>query len=250
MREERIQKLIAMSSFCSRRKAEDLIRQNKVKFNNQIVKLGDKAKIGDVIFIDNKPIILKDPNKLYIILNKPRGYVTTTKDERGRKTVLSLIESKIKERVYPVGRLDYNSQGLLILTNDGDFANLIMHPKNHIAKKYLVKIKKEIKKEDVEKLQNGVFIDGVKTKKAKVKVISATQKLSEFLITIYEGRNKEIRKMVQIVLNCEVYRLKRVAIGGLVLSNLPSGQFKKLTLKEVLKLKNMQKIKNEKIYKK
>ena len=239
MKKERIQKIIATSGVCSRRKAEELIKKSRVKCNSKVVKLGDKATFKDVIYIDDRPISLNKRKNIYIMLNKPKGYVTTTKDEKGRKTVLCLIEHEIKERVYPVGRLDYNSQGLLLLTNDGDFANLIMQPKNHIEKQYLVEIKKQIKLEDVEKLRNGVMINGIKTKKAKVKVLKSTQNLSEILITIHEGRNKQIRKMFKAVLNCEVKKLKRISIGSLTLSNLSCGKFKYLSLKDIEKLKNM-----------
>ena len=159
------------------------------------------------------------------------------KDEKNRKTVADLVYGFFKERVYPVGRLDLNSQGLLLLTNDGEFANFIMHPRNNVEKTYEVVINKPISRYEILKMQNGVLIEGKKTAKSKIKVLNKTEKKTKFLITIHEGRNRLIRKMVFFFFFFEVLKLNRIRIGPLKLEGLKTGEFKQLSLKEVLKLK-------------
>ena len=164
---ERIQKIIANSGYCSRRKAEELIKAGKVKLNGEVIReLGTKANYSDQIMVDNH--LISEENKVYYLLNKPRSIITSVSDDKKRKTVVDLINTD--KRIYPVGRLDYDTTGILILTNDGELANLIMHPKNKIDKVYIAKVKGLVNKEIAMKLSNGVFVDGKKTSKAHVKV--------------------------------------------------------------------------------
>ena len=240
MKELRIQKIIADSLCCSRRKAEDIIKNNIVTCNNKQVKLGDKASLKDTIYINNIKLNLKMPTKkIYIMLNKPRGYITTLSDEKNRKTILDLISSKIKERVYPIGRLDKNSQGLLLLTNDGDFCNSIIHPKYKIKKTYIVTINKELQSKKIKELEDGVLLEGKKTHPCKIEIILNSPQKSKFKIEIHEGRNRQIRKMVEEILKAEVKRLKRIKIGSIKLKNLPVGKFRNLTEKELESLKKL-----------
>lgn len=238
MEKKRIQKLLSEVGICSRRRAEVLIKENKVKVNGKTAKLGDKADFKDAIKIEDVSLNLKkNVEKIYVILNKPKGYLTTMKDEKNRKTVMCLINGFFKERIYPVGRLDLNSQGLLLLTNDGEFANFIMHPSSNIKKTYEVVVNKPISKEEIIKMRDGVLIDGKITAKSKIKILNKTKEKTKFLITIHEGKKRQIRKMVSIVMNCRVLKLNRIKIGPLKLEELKIGEFKKLSLKEVLSLK-------------
>ena len=240
MEKQRIQKLMSLFGVCSRKKAEELIKKKQVYCNNKLVKLGDKASRNDVLKIGEKNICLNQKvEKKYYVLNKPKGVLTTLKDDFNRKTILSLIKKfNIKQRVYPVGRLDLNSQGMLILTNDGEFSNFLMHPKNQIEKTYKVTIEKELKAIHVNKLKDGVLVNGFKTAKAKVELIFKSSKKSIFLITICEGKKRQIRNMVKKVVGCQIKKLERIAIGGLKLKNVAVGQIKQLSLKEVELLKN------------
>ena len=171
---ERLQKIIAMKGYCSRRKEEELIEKGKVKVNGEIVRtMGYKANINDFIEVEGNPLDDVE-EKEYYLLNKPRGVVTTSSDEKGRKTVIDLINTK--KRIYPVGRLDYDTTGLIILTNDGELTNYLIHPKNQIEKVYVAKIKGIITKEHLRKLCNGVFIDGYKTSKSKAKILKIDKK--------------------------------------------------------------------------
>lgn len=228
---ERLQKVIANSGYCSRRKAEELIKQGKVLVNNQkITELGFKVNNSDIIRIENK--ILKKENKEYILLYKPRGVVTTTNDEKERKTILDLIETD--KRLYPVGRLDYDTTGALILTNDGSFANLLMKPDSNIDKTYIVKVKGIVQIPDIQKLRNGVIIDGIKTKKAQVRLKSVDKKkeTSVVILTIHEGKNHQIKKMFE-VLGYKVVKLRREKIAFLDLKGLMPGEYRSLSIKEV-----------------
>lgn len=240
MKEERIQKIIASNLNYSRRKAEELIKSGRVKCNGKKVCLGDRGSYKDRIEIDGVILeVEKNREKIYLMLNKPRGYVTTMKDERGRKNISDLIYPKIKERVYPIGRLDLRSQGLLLLTNDGEFSFGIMHPKNEIEKVYMVSVNKEITKEEVKKLEEGVCYEGVKTKPCRVEVLFNSKEKSRFKITISEGKKRQIRNMVKAILGEEVRKLKRTQIGTVKLKNLPLGEFRSLTKEEVLSLKSL-----------
>lgn len=237
MEKIRIQKMIADSGYCSRRKAEAMISQGRVKVNGRPVKLGDKCGFKDIITVDGERLQMsRKKNLVYIMLNKPRGYVTTVSDELDRRCVMDLI-SDIEERVYPVGRLDRNSEGLLLFTNDGEFANSIMHPSRHIAKTYRVTVRPDISDEQLVKLAEGVEIDGRKTLPASVVVKEKEQGRVVLLITIKEGRNRQIRKMCEAV-GLEVARLRRISIGPLKLGMLKPGTWRELTAEELRALRN------------
>jgi len=232
----RIQKMIADSGVCSRRAAEQLILQGRVKLNGHPVKLGDKCGFKDLITIDGERIALpKKKNLTYIMLNKPRGYVTTVSDELDRRCVMDLLED-VDERVYPVGRLDRNSEGLLLFTNDGEFANSIMHPSRHVSKTYRVTVRPDINDEQLVALSEGVVIDGKKTLPATVVVKDKEPGRVVMLITIKEGRNRQIRKMCEAV-GLEVARLRRISIGPLKLGMLKPGRWRELTADELRALR-------------
>ena len=231
---ERLQKVIANSGYCSRRKAEELISSGKVKINGKVVtELGTKVDTNDAITVLDKT--LSHEEKEYILLNKPRSVVTTTSDDKGRKTVLDLIETN--KRLYPVGRLDYDTTGALILTNDGELANLLMHPKNNIEKVYIAKVRGFFDKESSTKLARGVFIDNFKTAPAKVRLkkFDKTTDSSIVEIIIHEGKNHQVKRMFEAV-GFEVLKLKRERIGFLDVVDLKSGEYRYLNLKEVKKL--------------
>ncbi len=229
MEEMRINKYIASSGVCSRRKAEEYILEGKVLVNGIVnTELGYKVKEKDVVVVDGKTISLEE-NKVYIMLNKPKGYVTTSKEQFGRPSVLDIV--KVEERVYPVGRLDMDSEGLLILTNDGEFSNNVIHPTKHISKKYEVALKDSITELSIKKLETGVDIGGYVTRPAKVEKITD----KKILITIGEGKNRQVRRMIEALDN-KVLNLKRIAIGGLKLDKLKSGEYIKLDEKLVSKI--------------
>lgn len=229
---ERLQKVIAQAGIASRRKAEELITSGKVKVNGQVItELGTKVSEKDRIEVENK--ILEKEVKEYYLLNKPRGVVTTTQDDKERKTVVDLIPTNA--RIYPVGRLDYDTTGLLILTNDGDFANILMHPKYNIEKVYMAKLKGIIKGEAINKLKDGVEIEpGVTVKGTRVKLKKTDPKSNTSMvqITINEGKNHQVKKMFEAV-GFEVVKLKREKIAFFDLKDLQSGEYRKLTPKEV-----------------
>lgn len=237
MEKIRIQKMIADSGYCSRRKAETLISQGRVKLNGRPVKLGDKCGFKDIITVDGERLYMpKKKNFVYIMLNKPRGYVTTVSDELDRRCVMDLLEG-VEERVYPVGRLDRNSEGLLLFTNDGEFANSIMHPSRHISKTYRVTVRPDISDEQLVRLSEGVEIDGKKTLPASVIVKEKQQGRVVLLITIKEGRNRQIRKMCEAV-GLEVARLRRISIGPLKLGMLKPSTWRELTAEELRAIRN------------
>jgi 23S rRNA pseudouridine2605 synthase len=217
---ERIQKLIANSGSCSRRKAEELIEKGLVKVNGKLVKLGDSANETDRITINGQ--LLRHQSKRYILLNKPFGYTTTTEDPHEKNIVMDLV--KTKERLFPVGRLDKFTGGMLILTNDGDFANSIMHPSFEIDKTYYVKVDKRFDHRDFNKIRKGIIIEDQKTSEAKVKQLSDL----EIELTIHEGRNRIVRKMMD-ALGYYVKVLIRIKIGRLELGQLKPGYFRNLT---------------------
>lgn len=234
----RIQKIIADSGFCSRRKAEELISKNRVKVNGHPVKLGDKAITGkDLITVDDEQIYVQKKKKyIYLIMNKPRGYVTTVSDEMDRKCVMDLL-TDVKDRVYPIGRLDRNSEGLLLFTNDGKFANDVMHPRKEISKTYRVTVRPDISDEQLVALSEGVIIDGRKTLPATVNVLTKEAGRVVMQITIREGRNRQIRKMCEAV-GLEVARLRRTAEGPIKLGMLKPGSYRELTADELRAMRN------------
>ena len=228
---ERLQKVIAQAGIASRRKAEELIKDGKVKVNSEVIKeLGTKVSESDKVEVNNKPI--EKETKEYYLLNKPRGVITTTNDEHGRKTVTDLIETSA--RIYPVGRLDYDTTGAILLTNDGEFANILMHPSNKIDKVYLAKLEGIIKGEQINALKNGVMLDDVLVKASRVKLKKVNQEnlTSMVEITIHEGKNHQVKRMFESV-GFHVEKLTRERIGIFDIKNLKSGQYSKLTPKEV-----------------
>ena len=231
---ERLQKVIAASGLTSRRKAEELIVAGKVKVDGEVItELGYKVNDNSKIEVDG--LKLNKEDKVYYLLNKPRGVVTTTHDDKGRKTVIDLIEDDI--RIYPIGRLDYDTTGALLLTNDGEFANYMMHPKNEVDKVYIAKINGFLLPSDIMSLKKGVVIEGVKTGKAKVKVrkLDKKNKTSIVEIIIHEGRNHQVKNMFK-TLGYEVLKLKRERIAFLNLKGLNSGEYRVLNPKEVKQL--------------
>ena len=233
---ERLQKIIANSGYCSRRKAEELIKKGHVFVNEKKVDtLGVKVSSKDIVRINDT--ILKKEEKEYYLLYKPRGYITSTNDDKKRKIVTDLI--KTNKRIYPVGRLDYDTTGLLVLTNDGVLADLLMHPKNKIDKVYIAKIDGILTKEAIYKLKNGVYIDNVKTSKAKLRIKKVDKKNKNSLVelTIHEGKNHQVKKMFEVV-GYKVLKLKRERVGILDLTGLKSGEYRKLNPKEIKVLYN------------
>ena len=232
---ERLQKIIALSGFASRRKAEELISLGKVKVNGVVVKeMGYKANFTDNIEVNGIPIKNQE-DKVYYLLNKPRGVVTTSSDDKGRKTVVDLI--KTDKRIYPIGRLDYDTTGIILLTNDGELTNFLTHPKNNIEKVYVAKIKGIITKQDLSKLCSGVIIDGKKTSKAKAKILRIDKKNNTSVVEliIHEGRNHQVKNMFASI-GFEVLKLKRESIAFLTLDGVKSGEYRTLSVKEVKKL--------------
>ena len=232
---ERLQKIIAMKGYCSRRKAEELIQKGKVKVNGELVTtMGYKASVNDFIEVEGNPLDEVE-DKEYYLLNKPRGVVTTSSDEKGRKTVVDLINTK--KRIYPVGRLDYDTTGLIILTNDGELTNYLIHPRNQIEKVYVAKIEGVITKENLKRLCNGVHIDGYKTGKAKAKILKIDKKKNSSVVEliICEGKNHQVKKMFEAI-GFKVLKLKRESIAFLTLDGVKPGEYRPLSIKEVKKL--------------
>lgn len=231
---ERLQKVIANSGYCSRRKAEELISAGKVRVNSQVIsELGFKVDGNDEIMIGNK--VISREEKEYILLNKPRGVVTTTSDEKNRKTVIDLIDTD--KRLYPVGRLDYDTTGALLLTNDGELTNLLIHPRNKVDKVYIAKVKGFFDKESALNMSRGVLIDGVKTAKSFVKLRKYDKKSDSSIVEviIHEGKNHQVKKMFEAV-GFDVLKLKREMFAFLNVNGLKSGEYRYLSVKEVKQL--------------
>ena len=227
----RLQKQIADLGYCSRRKAEELITLGKVYVNGKkITELGTKVDPNDEIRINNE--ILVKQEKEYYMFNKPREVVSTTKDDKGRKTLLDYFD--VETRIYPVGRLDYDTTGIILLTNDGEFANAMMKPNNKIQKVYLAKINGILSVDDINILKKGILIDNHKCIPDRVKVRSIDKKTNTSFVelTIHEGKNHEVKKMFEHF-NLDVLKLKRVAYGSLRLGSLASGKYRKLSTKEI-----------------
>lgn len=238
--EERLQKYLATCGVASRRKCEELIKEGKIKVNGRVVtELGTKVSNKDKVEFNGK-VIKENNKKVYILLNKPIGYVTTVKDQFDRQTVMDLVK-KEKTRLLPVGRLDMYTSGALILTNDGEFINKITHPKNEIEKTYNVTLTGIITQEDANKLKNGVEIEEnnekVKTGKAKVKILKTDEEknLSRIQITIHEGKNREVRKMCEAI-DKKVLALHRAKIGNLDVKDLKLGTYRYLTKSDLKKI--------------
>lgn len=232
---ERLQKVIASFGYASRRKAEDLIRKQKVMVNGEVVtELGTKVSPSDVISIDGV-IINKDVKHEYYILNKPRSVISSVNDEAGRITVVDLIDTEA--RIYPIGRLDYDTTGLILLTNDGDFANALMHPSRQIEKTYIAKLDNVLTKEDILAIKKGITIDKriVEVKRFKVKKRDLEKNTDIVEITIVEGRNHIVKRLFK-ELGVNVVKLSRIAYGFLDIKDLKSGEYRNLTIKEIKKL--------------
>ena len=234
MAEVRLQKFLAESGVASRRKSEELIDQGKVKVNGRVAMIGDKIDPKkDTVTVSGKKIV-KTKTFTYIVLHKPRGFITTMSDEKDRKCVAELIKD-VDGRVYPVGRLDKDSEGMLLFTNDGAFANAMTHPTKHIPKTYRVTVRPSISEEQITALTQGVIIEDRKTAPAEVRVITKEEGRVVLEIILYEGRNRQIRKMCEEV-GLEVARLKRTQIGSIKLGMLKQGAWRHLTEDEVRKL--------------
>ena len=233
----RINKYLAESGVCSRRGADKLIEDGEVKINGVVAKLGDEVDPDDcLVTVSGRPVSVVRKFD-YFMMNKPKGYVCTVKDDKGRKTVMDLLPPNIV-RVFPVGRLDYDTEGLLLFTNDGDLTYKLTHPKNEVPKTYLVKTETVISDEGLKMLRNGVMIDGVKTKKCHISLIERGHKGTKLHITITEGRNRQIRKMIEAV-GHQVDFLKRIKIGDLTISGMNRGDVRRLTPSEVNYLLNI-----------
>ncbi len=229
---ERLQKVIANLGYCSRRKAEELISDGKVKVNGITVReMGVKVKSSDTIEVENT-ILDNNKNYEYYILNKPKGVVSTVSDDLGRKTVVDLIDTRT--RIYPIGRLDYDTTGLLLLTNDGVLANKLMHPSSNIYKTYVARVDGIVKGYDIKRLKDGVMIDGVKTAKCHVKLKSVDAKKEKSIVelTIHEGKNHQVKKMFES-LGYRVSKLKREKYANMDLTGLKTGEYRKLSNKEI-----------------
>ena len=233
---ERLQKILASRGVCSRRKAEEIIQAGRVSVNGRVAALGDSADTDmDEILLDGAPLPSRS-EYVYILLNKPRGYVTTLSDEKGRKNAAQLV-ADCGVRVYPVGRLDMDSEGLLLFTNDGDFANSLMHPKHEVNKTYRVLVD-GYTPQNLRRLEQPVTLDGYTIRKPQVALVRQTRREggAELLVTIHEGRNRQVRRMCDLA-GMKVLRLTRIAEGSLTLGDLPQGKWRYLTAEEVAALK-------------
>lgn len=230
-----LQRYLAMCGVGSRRKSEAFISEGKVKINGHVARLGDRVDTRkDIVTFMGEKVKYSGDSKKYIMLNKPRGFITTMSDEQGRKCVADLVKD-VGTRVYPAGRLDRNSEGLLIMTNDGDFSNMLTHPSHNIWKTYRVTVRPSISEDQLTQLSIGMKIDGKNTSPARVDVVSQQQDRVVLNISIKEGINRQIRKMCEMV-GLEVARLKRISIGTLKLGMLAPGKWRELTPDEIKSL--------------
>ena len=232
----RLQKYLAHAGIASRRHAEEMIKQGRVVVNGDVVtEMGVMVDpINAEVEVDGKPV---NPakKKIYIVLNKPIGYISTASDDRGRKTVMELV-SDIPHRIYPVGRLDYDTEGLLFMTNDGDFTYTLTHPKHNVEKTYVTHVSGNVTMEIIDSLRNGIELDGYKTSPAKVEVVGATQYGTKIEITIHEGKNRQVRNMFEAV-GLKVNKLRRTREGGVAVGKIALGKWRNLSESEVNLLK-------------
>ncbi len=233
----RLQKYLAQCGIASRRKCEAYILEGRIAVNGQVVmELGTQVEEGDQVSFDGA--LVKCEEKLvYYLVNKPAGYVTTVQDEKGRPTIMDIM-GEVDKRIFPVGRLDYNTSGLLLMTNDGELTYALTHPKHEVDKTYKVRVKGRVSDKNVERLQIGVMLEGKVTAPAKVQILSRTEESTEMTITIHEGRNRQVRKMCECI-GHQVSKLTRIAIGEIVLEKLPRGQYRPLTAAELAYLKKV-----------
>lgn len=225
----RINKYLASCGVASRRECDNLIKNGSVKINGVVAPIGAEVKDGDNVTVNGNTVTLKKNE--YYILNKPKGYLCTVRDDKGRKTVLDLMPATTG-RIYPVGRLDYDSEGLLILTTDGELAQHLMHPSNEVPKTYLVKIEGTINEAGLNPIRSGIDIGGYVTKKCKAHIVETNKAYTKIHVTVTEGKNREIRKMFEAI-GKEVTLLKRIKIGDLNLRGLDRGAYRKLTQAEI-----------------
>lgn len=234
----RINKYLAECGIASRRESDNLIKQGLVLVNGRACSLGQEIdEYSDTVVVDGKKISKNTKKYEYYILNKPKGYICAVKDDKGRKTVMDLLP-KTSSRLYPVGRLDYATEGLLIITNDGDLTYRLTHPKNEVPKTYLVRIEGSVNEHDLAILRNGVIIDGKRTNKCSVRIVDEDKEHTKLSVTITEGRNRQVRRMFESI-NKNVDFLKRIKIGDLTLRGLNRGEARKLSLEEINYLKNI-----------
>jgi len=233
----RLQKYMSENGIASRRKSEEMIEAGKVKVNGRVATLGDKVDpIRDKIVVSGKRVV-RNKTKMYIMLHKPRGFVTTMSDELGRKCVSELVEDA-GVRLFPVGRLDRNSEGLLLMTNDGAFSNMLTHPSRHVSKVYRVTVREKVTEEQLTKLTEGIMLDGTKTLPCDIHIIDKGDNRTVLNVVLYEGRNRQIRRMCEAV-GLTVIRLKRTEIAGVRLGMLPQGKWRELNEKEMQHLTNV-----------
>lgn len=240
MSEERLQKILSRAGVASRRAAEVLIAEGHVTVNGKVIKeLGTKVDAARAdIRVDGRKI-KSDVEKIYIMLNKPRRVLSSVSDDRGRQTVVDLIDD-VSEKIFPIGRLDYNTEGLLLLTNDGELANVLMHPSFEVRKKYVAVIKGRVEEERLDRLRVGIRLDDGMTAPALVNVTALDDNSSTVEITIHEGRNRQVRRMFSAI-GYNIKKLRRVSYAGLTLENLKSGEHRRLNMREVDALRRLMK---------
>lgn len=228
----RINKYIASCGVCSRRAAEELVINGRIKVNGKIIKdlATEIDESNDTVLLDGRKISLTS-RFLYVMFNKPKGCVCTVKDDKGRKTVMDYLTEFSDKRIFPIGRLDYDTEGLLLLTNDGDFANRLTQPMSEVPKTYVAKVEGEIPESDLAKLRNGIVLDGVKLRRCKIKLVGTENNIGRYEVTIYEGKNRQIHRMFESI-GKEVVFLKRIKIGDVKLGGLSRGASRYLTEKE------------------
>ena len=232
----RINKYLAESGVASRRACDKLIAEGHVKVNGKLASLGEDVADGDEVTVDGKPVQRRTAHSYYL-MNKPKGYVCTVKDDKDRKTVMQLLPAGVG-RLFPVGRLDYDTEGMLLFTDDGDLAFRLTHPKNEIEKTYLVKIEGGITDVELGRLCSGVELDGKLTGKSRIRVVAADKRFTKLHVTIHEGRNRQVRRMFEAVGKHVVF-LKRIKIGDMGLGSLERGAVRKLTAEEIFYLTNL-----------
>ena len=233
----RINKFLAEKGIASRRHADEMIAAGRVKINGEIATLGANVEETDVVLVDEQPLSRDEKVEKYYIMNKPKGVVCTVSDDRGRKTVMDYLPENVG-RIFPVGRLDYDTEGLLLLTNDGDLAFRLTHPTNEVPKTYMARIAGTMTEKDLNRIRSGIELDGVMTKKCKAHIVETNKAYTKVHITITEGRNRHVRRMFEAI-GRTVEFLKRVSIGKLKLTGLDRGEMRPLTEEEIFYLKGM-----------
>ena len=233
----RINKFLADQGIASRRHADEMIEAGRVTVNGQTATIGMTLSGGEDVALDGKLLVVAEKKELYYLMNKPKGVVCTVSDDRGRKTVMDLLPAEIG-RVFPVGRLDYDTEGLLVLTNDGDLSFRLTHPKNEVPKTYLVRVEGTMTEKDLNPIRSGVELDGILTKKCKAHIVETHKEYTKVHITITEGKNRQVRRMFESIGRTVAF-LKRISIGKLTLTGLDRGKVRPLSEEEVIYLKNL-----------